>query len=131
VQPRRLHVPDQPAPLGVCNAVAGACLSQGQRRSREDKEGTTHRQVLDQGPVDVQGAFQIADRHAVDARPGRQIDGDRIGSVQADHVASRFHDIAGSMSRDHAVTKGESGSALDSIHPAHAEILSPAGSATA
>jgi hypothetical protein len=54
VQPCPLDIADEPAPLAGGDTVAGGRLRELQGVAREDEEGTAHRQVLDQRPVDVQ-----------------------------------------------------------------------------
>jgi hypothetical protein len=59
MQPRRLDIPDEHAHLVARDAVADARLGEAQRLPWENEEGTTHRQVPDQRPVDAQGAIQV------------------------------------------------------------------------
>ena len=79
--------------------------------------------MLDQRPIGVQGALQIGHRHAVDARPGGQVDRRRIGPVQADHAPGRLHDVARAMAGRQAVAAGQPGSALRDLDLSHGGIL--------
>src|SRR5687768_10225593 len=123
VEPRLLDVADEPAPFGVGDAAAGARLGEAQRLAREYKQRTAHRQMLDQGAVDVEGTLQIAHRHALDARPGGQVDRRGIGPVQADHAPGRLHDVARPIAWCQAVATGQPGSALCALDLSHPRIL--------
>jgi hypothetical protein len=122
-QPCLLDVADEPAPLGVGDPLAGPRLGESQALAREDEQRATHRQVLDQRPVEVQGPLQIAHGHAGDAHPCGQVDRRGVGPVQADHAPGRLDDVPRPMTRCQAVTTGQPSSALGDRDLSHTRIL--------
>jgi hypothetical protein len=81
---------DQQAPLLDGDGVGAGGLDHRHQLHRLDEHGPAHAEEPDQHPVVVQGPLHGRDLGDAHPGPGGQVDGCRVGAVQADQVPGRL-----------------------------------------
>ena len=95
-----------------------------QQVTGEDEQGAAHAQVLHQrAGCHTARCRRRAKRHAVDARPRRQIDRRLVGGVQRDDAVGGLLDRLGAVLRGRAGGVSQPGPALGDVNLSHLRIL--------
>ena len=117
--PGSLQHAEQPLPLALAQRGRDGRVDHASKRDRDDEHRPAHAQDLQKGAVLVQGRAELLPGEATDAGPEAEIDGSRIGGVDADEVASDPYEVARYGPPREVGTNADPASALGRIDPVH------------